>query len=50
MYIYWYDINEEDGNKKFVTYPPDDNNDMDLSDAEFVEKFFPKIQKKRFGT
>ena len=43
MYNYRDDSNAEDGNKEYVAYTLDDNDDKDFSDVEVVEKSKPKI-------
>ena len=40
----------EDGEYDFSASPPADSNDEDLSDVEVVEKYKPKIQRRRVGT
>ena len=49
-YNYKDDSNAEDGDEGFVASTPDDIDDEDLSDVEVVEKYKPKIQRRRVGT
>ena len=44
------DSNAEDGDEECFVSPPADNDDEDLSDVEVVEKYKPKIQRRRVGT
>ena len=39
----------EDCDKDFVASSRDDNNNEDLSDVKVVEKYKPKIQRRRVG-
>ena len=49
-YNYRGDIESEDGEKDFIASPLADNKDEDLSDVKVVEKYKPKIQRRRVGT